>query len=103
MAAFENRLEGLETSSLFLNRLVRAHISRANGLDQPGIPVGGELVEQFTCVSRKPVDCQAHPHAELRVVLEERGGPGWAAPVEARGMGRGRQVGPVDRRATRRI
>ena len=46
------------------------------------------------------VESQPHPHAELRVVLEERVRPGRAASLAVGGVGRGREVAAVDRAAS---
>ena len=49
------------------------------------------------------VEREAHPESELRVVLEQRVAPRRAAAGRVDGPRRGRQVGPVDRRAARRV
>ena len=62
-----------------------------------------EALEQAARLVRLGVEREAHPEAELGVVLEQRVAPGRAAAGGVHGPRRRRQVGAVDRRAAGRV
>src|SRR4029453_9703277 len=49
------------------------------------------------------IECHPESEAELRVVLEERVRPRWAAPIAIRRIRGGRQVAAINRRTSRGI
>ena len=74
-------------------------LGRQHGVAQRLAHVGSQPRQQRLRPGHVLVHRQAHAQAELGVVFEERIGPGRTASVGVGGVGRGRQVAAVDRRA----